>query len=193
MRKFCIFYGIILLSFIIGNEQTTNLDDAKKLMNQVNIDGINNKYSNCVIDGLKGKYGTDMVLSEESLKYMSSELSPACEETYGGHKIEKSVFINDQFFSESSTRSISNPNFPIWEDGWSYNDQKYIWDSCMDDFNAYMFCECFLYACQLNWFGSYDNASNFPLIWIGLVGGSMGLMCGEIAPLLWIEFLINNL
>ena len=60
----------------------------------------------------------------------------------------------------------------------------------MNDFNAPLFCECFLYACQPFWFSSIDEAMNFPLIYAGMVGGRSAL-CGEMMPIMLLDWLIE--
>ena len=91
-------YGVILLSFIICSEtqpdntkKTINLNNAKSIISELKIDGLNKEYSNCILDGLENKYGTDIIFSNENMKYISSELGLICKETYGTHKIKTPV------------------------------------------------------------------------------------------------------
>ena len=192
MKKFWVLYGIILLSFIISAEQTINLNEAKIIMNQINIDGINKKYSTCIMDGLANKYGPNFILTDERLEYIISDLSLACEASYGGHEIERTNFVTDQFFAPSSTRSISDPDFPMYG-SWSYNDQKYIWNECMNTFKSYLYCDCAQYSFTTCGFSSFDSAANWPLAFIGLSVVNMMASCPDQASLGMLEAFLKAL
>ena len=100
-------YGVILLSFIICSEtqpdntkKTINLNNAKSIISELKIDGLNKEYSNCILDGLENKYGIDIPDRRELISYNQNI-----------KEIEKRLRIDKLFFQKISDLKKSIQTF----------------------------------------------------------------------------------
>jgi len=151
-----------------------DLDKVKSAIEYYNVSGLNKDFSKCLIDEIEQKYGKQANISTEVLEYLNT-IEPICKERFGGHDI-KTKEVKSR---STTTRSLGTSDFPLVQGGWSYAEQKHLWDDCMySTTGAYLYCECMLESAQFGW--SYESARTFPVLWTWDAGLNMVVFCPEL-------------